>query len=107
VPSSIEVDWVLRCAVVPRAGGHYDRVLERSDSDPAALLAALRAPDEPPSSGACPMIRMVIPYFALVQRDGKSLVPKMPFTGCGMPQTAVLQALNSMHFEVISKKPLP
>jgi hypothetical protein len=52
------------------------------------------------------MIRVVVPYFALVQRDGRVLAPKMPVTGCGMPQTAVLQALDGMTFKVIGKKPV-
>jgi len=108
VPSGIEVAWVLRCSSVPLSGGaHRALLVERSDSDPAALVSALRAPDEPRSSGACPLMRMVVPYFALVQRDGKVLVPKMPLTGCALPQAAVLQALNKLRFVVLDKKPLP
>ena len=107
VPGDIDVDWVLRCSVAPQPDGSRDLLVERSDSDPTALLTALRAPDEPRSSGVCPMIRMVVPYFALVQRNGRVLAPKIPLTGCGMPQTGMLQVLNRMHFEVIGRKPLP
>ena len=107
IPSGIDVDWVLRCVVAPQPDGSRFLLVERSDSDPAALLAALRSPDEPASGGVCPMIRMVLPYFALVQRDGRALAPKVPLTGCRMAQAAVLQALNGMHFEVISRKRLP
>jgi hypothetical protein len=107
-PSGIEVDWVLRCTVVGMGGDQSRSLLiERSDSDPAALLAALRAPDEPRSSGPCPAIAMVVPYFALVQRDGKPLVARMPLTACGLPQTAAMQALDRMRFELIAKKALP
>jgi len=107
VSGTLDVDWVLRCSVAPQPDGRRFMLTERSDSDPTALLAALRSPDEPRSSGVCPMIRMVVPYFALVQPNGRALAPKIPLTGCGMPQTAVLQALNRMHFEVIGRKQVP
>lgn len=107
-PSGIEVDWVLRCTVVGPHGDHSRGLLiERSDSDPAALLAALRAPDEPRSSGACPAIAMVVPYFALVRPDGKPFTARMPLTACALPQPAAMQALERMRFEVIGKKSLP
>jgi hypothetical protein len=107
VPGQIQVDWVLRCSVAPRAGGTRYLQVERSDSDPAALLAALRAPDEPHSLGACPAIAMVVPYFALIEPDGTTLVPKLPETGCRLPQPAAVQALNAMRFTVISRTQLP
>ncbi|HEX8094265.1 hypothetical protein [Jatrophihabitans sp.] len=107
VSGDVTVDWVLRCRVAPQPDGSRFLLTERSTSDPTALLAALRSSDEPRSSGACPMIRVVVPYFALVQRDGRVVVPKIPLTGCGMPQTGVLQALNQMSFEVIGRKRLP
>ena len=93
VSGDVTVDWVLRCRVAPQPDGSRFLLTERSTSDPTALLAALRSSDEPRSSGACPMIRVV--------------VPKIPLTGCGMPQTGVLQALNQMSFEVIGRKRLP
>jgi hypothetical protein len=105
LPGSIDVEWVLRCRVAPEVGGGRYLFIERSDSDPAALLAALRAPDQPRSNGVCTMLRVLVPYFALVQRNGQVFAPKMPVTGCGQPQTAVLQALDNMTFKVIGKKP--
>lgn len=107
VPGQIQVDWVLRCSVAPRAGGTRYLQVERSDSDPAALLAALRAPDEPLSKGACPAIAMVVPYFALIEADGATLLPRLPETACRQPQGAVVQALNAMRFTVISRTQLP
>lgn len=107
VPGQIQVDWVLRCSVAPRAGGTRYLQVERSDSDPTALLAALRAPDEPRSKGACPAIAMAVPYFALIESDGTTLVPRLPETGCRLPQGAAVQALNAMRFTVISRTQLP
>jgi hypothetical protein len=107
VPAGIDVAWVLRCSVKPQPGGAGRTLLvERSDSDPAALLAALRARDEPPTSGVCLTIRMLVPYFALIQRDGKPFVARMPLTSCRMPQAAVVKALDGLKFRVIASKPL-
>jgi uncharacterized protein YceK len=107
VSADLKVRWVLRCSIVPLTGTKRAVVTERSDSDPSALLKALRAPSEPKSSGVCPLIRMLVPYFALIRPDGQALVPKLPLTGCGLAQAAVVQALNHLHFEVLSKQPLP
>ncbi|MEO7260150.1 MAG: hypothetical protein ABI047_02625 [Jatrophihabitantaceae bacterium] len=108
VPSGIEVDWVLRCTVVELHGDHRRGLLiERSDSDPAALLRALRAPDVARDDDPCPAIAMVVPYFALVQPDGKRFVARMPLTACALPQAAAMQALNGLRFTVIAKKALP
>ena len=50
---------------------------------------------------------MVVPYFAFVQRDGHALVPRIPVTGCRLPQPPVLQALNALQFQVIARHRLP
>lgn len=108
VPSGINVDWVLRCTVVSQPGDHSRGLLiERSDSDPAALLKALRAPDEPLNEGPCPAIAMVVPYFALVGPDGKPVPARMPLTACALPQDVAMQALNRLQWKVIAKKALP
>jgi hypothetical protein len=108
VPGGIEVDWVLRCTVV-RAHGDHSRslLIERSDSDPARLLAALRDPDEPRNDGPCPAIAMVVPYFALVPPGGQPVLARMPLTACSLPQTAAMQALDRLQWKVIAKKELP
>lgn len=108
VPSGIEVDWVLRCTVKnPHSDHSRSLLIERSDSEPGALLAALRAPDEPPHAGPCPAIEMLVPYFTLVQRDGTRFLPRLPLTGCALPQPAAMQALQALRFSVIAEKPLP
>jgi hypothetical protein len=107
VPPDIQVAWVLLCTVKPQPDGTRDLLVERSDSDPAALLAALRVADQPPSKGACPMLAVVVPYFAFVQRDGRALVPRIPVTGCRLPQPPVLQALYALHFQVIARHRMP
>ena len=107
LPNGATVDWVLRCTVAPQSDGSRFVLVERSDSDPAGLLAALRAADQPRTRGACPMIRPLVPYFALVLGDGRTWPPKIPLTGCGLPQPAVLKALNGLQFVVIDRMKLP
>jgi hypothetical protein len=107
LPAGFTVSWVLRCSIVPLVGSHREVVTERSDSDPSQLLQALGATSEPGSKGVCPLLRMMIPYFALVQPNGEAVAPKMPLTGCGLPQAAVVQALNDLQFKVLSRRPLP
>lgn len=106
LPPKITVSWVLRCSVVSKGAKRVLNV-ERSDSDTANLVAALRVPSGQKIKGVCPMYRAAVPYFALVQPDGRALAPKVPVTNCGQAQPAVLQALNALTFKVISTKPLP
>jgi len=107
LPAGIHVTWVLRCSVVSKAGTARRLLAERSDSDPTKLLNALRVPSGPRIKGVCPMFRMLVPYFALVQSNGRVLAPKIPLNSCGMIDPAVVQALSGMRFEVLSDKPLP
>lgn len=107
LPADFKVRWVLRCSMVPLVGSRRQLLTERSDSDPSQLLEALRAPSEPRSEGVCPLMRMLVPYFALVDPNGQAVVPKIPLTGCGLPQAAVVQALNNMHFTVLTKLRVP
>jgi len=107
VPADITVSWVLRCRVAPQPGGSRYLLVERSDSNPNALLTALRTPDEPLSKGACPMIAVVVPYFVLVRPNGSGLLPHIPVTGCRLPQPPVLQALNALQFTVIARHKMP
>jgi hypothetical protein len=107
IPPAIKVTWVLRCSIVAKVGQPRTLLAERSDSDPTELVNALRVPSGPRMKGLCPMFRMLVPYFALVQSDGQVLVPKVPVNSCGMIDPAVVLALSKMQFEVLSNKPLP
>lgn len=106
LPSKITVSWVLRCSVVSKGAKRILNV-ERSDSDAANLVAALRVPSGQKIKGVCPMYRAAVPYFALVQPDGTALAPKVPVTNCGQAQPEVLQALNALTYRVISTRSLP
>jgi len=105
VPADVQVAWVLRCRVIP---GFRSNVLlaERSTSDPTDLVRALRQSSVPRQKVVCPMIAVYVPNFALVQPNGQLLIPRIPLNNCGMPQEAVVTALNRMTFVQISSRPV-
>jgi len=105
VPADIRVAWVLRCRVVP-GNGSYTLVAERSTSDPTDLVRALREASMPRAKVVCPMIAVYVPNFALVQTNGKLLVPRVPLNNCGMVQNDVVVALNQLRFVQISSHPV-
>jgi len=105
VPADLQASWVLRCTISNK-GGSRMLVAERSVGDTGPLLRALKTPSALHTKTVCPMLRVFIPYFALVEPNGKIFVPKVPTNNCGMPQGAVTAALNSLRFTVLSTKPI-
>lgn len=106
VPAGISVAFVLRCKILSTNGRPTTLVAERSTSDPSKLVAALQLPSVPRAKVVCPMMVVQIPYFALVQSSGQTLVPILPLDNCGKPQAAVLTALNTMKFTEITARPI-
>ncbi len=106
LPAGLSVAWVLRCTIVAKGGQPKVLVSERSSGDTAPLLKALQTPSGLRAKGVCPMFRVPLPYFALVQSNGQTIRPSVPVTNCGQPQAAVVAALNGLRFTVISSKPL-
>jgi len=107
LPATLPVVWVLRCRIVQgTAAGKGLLVAERSTSDTAPLLRALRAPSVPRQKIVCPLLAIYLPNFGLVEPDGTVLIPKLPTNNCGMVQTDVVTALNRMTFVQISSQPV-
>ena len=106
LPATIDVDSVLQCSISQKTPGSRTLTIARSSGDTTALLTALRAKSALKIKGVCPMYRQAVPYFALVQSDGKTLAPKVPVTNCGQPQPDVLAALAKLKFTVIATKPV-
>jgi hypothetical protein len=76
------------------------RIEERADSDAAALLTALRQPDEQtPAETACPGVAIGVPYFALVDASGTVVYPRVPLDHCRQPQRRALDALKALPFD--------
>jgi hypothetical protein len=105
VPATLQASWVLRCTISTKGGSRL-LVAEHSVGDTAPLLRALKAPSGLRIKVVCPMLRMVIPYFALVEPDGTVFVPKVPLSNCGMPQNPVTVALNALRYTTLSSKPI-
>ena len=105
VPATLQASWVLRCTV-PTKGGSRLLIAEHSIGDTAPLLRALKRPSGLQIKTVCPMLRMLIPYFALVEPDGTVFVPKVPLSNCGMPQNPVTVALNALRFTELSSTPI-
>jgi hypothetical protein len=105
VPADLRISWVLRCTISNK-GGSRMLVAERSVGDTGPLLRALKTPSAQRIKVVCPMLRVLIPYFALVEANGTLFVPKVPVNNCGMPQNPVTAALNALRFTVLSTKPI-
>jgi hypothetical protein len=106
VPVSFRTVWVLRChddtRPIPGNGVWWFRIEEHADTDAAALVAALRKPDEvTPPGTICPANATSIGYVALVDAAGDVLFPRAPLALCGEPQGAVIAALKGLAFHEV------
>lgn len=107
LPASFVPVAVLRCVTgyqtIPGKGQWQTATLQRADKDLAALIAALRLPPVVRSPGMlCPDIAIVPPQIVLISADGKTLVPRLPMSGCGLIQSQVLTALAALHWQTVS-----
>jgi hypothetical protein len=107
LPPSFVPVAVLRCVsgyqTIPGKGQWQTATLQRADKDLAALIAALRLPPLVRSPRMlCPEIAMVPPQIALINADGKALVPRLPTSGCGLIRSQVLAALAALHWQTVS-----
>ncbi|WP_203754815.1 hypothetical protein [Actinoplanes cyaneus] len=64
----------------------------RQSSDVAALVAALRLPDEEPTDGPCTLIMITPPWIALIDAQGRWIHPGVPVDACGKPRAEVMDA---------------
>jgi len=102
VPVSVE-----RCVTgaqdIPGKGMWVTATLQRSDSGLASLVNALRRPAGTRAPGImCPAIAVIPPQIVLTDVTGQQLIPRVPVTGCGLVQSQVLVALQSLHWNAVS-----
>jgi hypothetical protein len=110
VPVSVE-----RCVngaqTIPGKGLWATATLQRADHGLTALINALHRPPTGPKSGAaCPALAMIPPQIVLTNAHGEQLIPRIPVTGCGLTQSQVLAALNTLSWQPLSVRlisPLP
>jgi hypothetical protein len=102
VPVSVE-----RCVTgaqdIPGKGMWVTATLQRSDAALSGLVNALRHPAGSRAPGTvCPMIAVIPPQILLTDASGDQLIPRVPVTGCGLVQSQVLVALQSLHWKPVS-----
>ncbi|GIE98841.1 hypothetical protein Ari01nite_63060 [Paractinoplanes rishiriensis] len=94
-------------APVKQANGSTALVAsENKATDIAAVVAALRLPDEAPTDGACTMDLPVVPWLALVDADGRWVQPGVPKDACGKPRIEFRDAFGAMRTTQVSAKPV-
>src|SRR6185312_2757711 len=93
--------------VRPRAGGGREQVAtERRADEIAALLAALRLPDQGRGRGefACTLDLLVPPWLALLDDRGRWLRPYLPTDSCGKPRPEVRAALDGLRLTTVDTR---
>ncbi|WP_155391271.1 hypothetical protein [Catellatospora paridis] len=86
-----------------RSDGGTDRVgRERRTDDVAALVAALRLPDEPRTTGGCFLMEVVPPWLAVIDADGRWMQPAVPVDSCHKPRQEFSQAVQATPFTTVS-----
>ncbi|MGW3805808.1 hypothetical protein [Micromonospora sp. NPDC005113] len=91
-----------------RADGGEDMVAtERRADDVAALVTALRLPDEPsPNRGGCLMMLSLAPWLAVVDADGRWMRPGIPIDLCRNLRTEVREALDALPLTTVATRPV-
>ncbi|HYN97582.1 MAG TPA: hypothetical protein VES42_27405 [Pilimelia sp.] len=80
-----------------RPGGGEDLVArEDRAGDVAALVAALRLPDEPRTADACALDLPRVAWFALLDEDGRWVRPGLPADACGKVRIEVRDAVAAL-----------
>lgn len=102
VPVSVE-----RCVTgaqeIPGKGMWVTATLQRSDAGLTVLVNALHHATSSRAPGTiCPALAVIPPQIVLTDASGHQLIPRVPVTGCGLPQAQVLAALGSLHWSPVS-----
>jgi hypothetical protein len=79
---------------------------ERRATDVAALVAALRLPDEPPTNGACTLDLPAVPWLVLLDARGRWVRPGVPQDACGKPRVEVRRAVEELRLIPVSSRPI-
>lgn len=80
-----------------RADGGQDMVATESRADDvAALVAALRLPDAPTTKGSCTLDMPGVPWFAVLDAQGRWVRPGLPLDECGKIRIEVRDAVAGL-----------
>ncbi|MEH0971245.1 hypothetical protein V6U77_08955 [Micromonospora sp. CPCC 205546] len=90
-----------------RADGGEDLVLtERRGDDVAALVIALRLPDESSTARSCTLEMPMLPWLAVVDADGRWMRPRIPVGACGKLRPEVREALAALELTTVATRPV-
>jgi hypothetical protein len=89
----------------PADGGGYPVATERRAADVGELVTALRLPDQPRTDNPCPAIAIHLPWFALLDREGRWTRPGVPADPCGQPRVEVREALAGLVLTQVTARP--
>lgn len=110
IPADFVAAAVVRCRTeVRNASGEgvwVVRITERADLPVPKLVEMLRRPSDKPSSGACATIGYIVPYFLLVNEEGRTLAPAIPTEPCGAPRREVLDTLDFLPYRTVTETPV-
>jgi hypothetical protein len=90
-----------------RPGGGEDWVaVEERAGDVAALVAALRLPDEERTDGICTSDLVRPPWLVLLDARGRWIRPGVPVDGCGKPRREFRAAVEQLRTDRVSSRVL-
>lgn len=90
-----------------RVDGGQDLVATESRADDiAALVAALHLPDEQPTAGGCTLELPTVPWFVLLDAQGRWIHPGVPKDGCGKVRIEVRGAVAKLRLTRVSSRVL-
>ena len=102
VPVSVE-RCVSGAQTIPGKGLWTTATLQRANSGLAGLISALRQPPATRHPGTvCPALAEIPPQVVLIGANGQKLIPRLPATGCGLIQSQVLAALDTIRWQPVS-----
>jgi hypothetical protein len=113
LPADFDAVAVVRCEVeletIAGDGTWNVALAQRATGDLSALTSALRTPSSsaPTGSGyACASVGEAVPDFALVDAQGRIVLPGMPHDACGELLTPVFDALNALPWKTETEQRL-
>lgn len=109
VPADFDAVAVVRCRTEihskPGDGAWILRITERADLPVPKLVEMLRRPSAKPPSGdfACTLVAYDLPYFLLIDAEGRALLPAVPTEVCGMPREEVTDTLAFLPYRTVTE----